>query len=122
MLPSVQGASTRWYNSPNRLHVPPTDPPPQIHDLLARAFWPGIDGQYLAARSTISHQHVTCSVSDSLQYSPTQCTIVSAYKRLVVGAAFLSSPDETYLTYLVCDLVGKTPTLQRAPVPFPQHL
>ncbi|KAI0642105.1 hypothetical protein C8Q79DRAFT_987570 [Trametes meyenii] len=56
---------------------------PQIHDLLARAFWEGID------------------VSDALEYSPEKCTIVATYKQLVVGAAFLSSPQETYITYLV---------------------
>ncbi|KAF8587858.1 hypothetical protein K439DRAFT_1336777, partial [Ramaria rubella] len=56
---------------------------PQVHDLLTRIFWPDID------------------VSSSLQYSPTQCTIVATYKLLVVGAALLSSPEETYLTYLV---------------------
>ncbi|KAA1468905.1 hypothetical protein DENSPDRAFT_547940 [Dentipellis sp. KUC8613] len=55
---------------------------PQIHDLLRRLFWAGID------------------VSDSLQYQPEQATIVALYKRLVVGCAFLSSPQETYITYL----------------------
>ncbi|TFY72440.1 hypothetical protein EVG20_g559 [Dentipellis fragilis] len=55
---------------------------PQIHDLLRRLFWAGID------------------VSDSLQYQPEQATIVALYKRLVVGCAFLSSPLETYITYL----------------------
>ncbi|KAI0687146.1 hypothetical protein C8T65DRAFT_140957 [Cerioporus squamosus] len=54
----------------------------QVHDLLARVFWEGID------------------VSDSLEYSPEKCTIVAMYKQLVVGAAFLSSPQETYITYL----------------------
>ncbi|KAI0731378.1 hypothetical protein C8Q76DRAFT_612730 [Earliella scabrosa] len=54
----------------------------QVHDLLARVFWEGID------------------VSDSLDYSPEKCTIVATYKQLVVGAAFLSSPQETYITYL----------------------
>ncbi|TFY83649.1 hypothetical protein EWM64_g373 [Hericium alpestre] len=55
---------------------------PQIHDLLHRLFWTGID------------------VSDSLQYGPRQATIVATSKRLVVGCAFLSSPQETYITYL----------------------
>ncbi|KAI9067990.1 hypothetical protein FKP32DRAFT_1588181 [Trametes sanguinea] len=55
---------------------------PQVHDLLARVFWDGID------------------VSDALDYSPEKCTIVAMYKQLVVGAAFLSSPQETYITYL----------------------
>lgn len=40
------------------------------------------------------------SVTDSLDYSPEKCTIVAMYKQLVVGAAFLSSPQETYITYL----------------------
>jgi hypothetical protein len=39
-------------------------------------------------------------VKDSLQYSPKQCTVVASYKRLVVGVALLSSPQETYITYL----------------------
>ncbi|KAJ7036493.1 hypothetical protein C8F04DRAFT_1181200 [Mycena alexandri] len=54
----------------------------QVHDLLGRAFWSGID------------------VSDSLDYSPERCTIVAAYGRLVVGVAIISSPRETYITYL----------------------
>ncbi|KAI0358013.1 hypothetical protein OH77DRAFT_1518768 [Trametes cingulata] len=55
---------------------------PQVHDLLARVFWEGID------------------VSDALDYSPEKCTVVATYKQLVVGAAFLSSPQDTYITYL----------------------
>ncbi|KZT70764.1 hypothetical protein DAEQUDRAFT_165365 [Daedalea quercina L-15889] len=55
---------------------------PQVHDLLRRTFWEGIN------------------VSDALHYSPAKCTVVATYKRLVVGAAFLSSPQETYITYL----------------------
>ncbi|KAF7371052.1 Cytoplasmic protein [Mycena sanguinolenta] len=54
----------------------------QVHDLLGRAFWSGID------------------VSDSLEYSPERCTIIAAYNRLVVGVAIISSPRETYITYL----------------------
>ncbi|KAJ7777235.1 hypothetical protein B0H16DRAFT_1504773 [Mycena metata] len=54
----------------------------QVHDLLGRAFWSGID------------------VTDSLEYSPERCTIVAAYGRLVVGVAIISSPRETYITYL----------------------
>ncbi|TDL24096.1 hypothetical protein BD410DRAFT_786791 [Rickenella mellea] len=54
----------------------------QLHALLANAFWDGID------------------VSDSFQYSPERCTVVATYKRLVIGGAFLSSPQETYITYL----------------------
>ncbi|KAJ6616949.1 hypothetical protein B0H10DRAFT_2218937 [Mycena sp. CBHHK59/15] len=55
----------------------------QVHDLLGRSFWSGID------------------VSDSLEYSPERCTIVATHSRLVVGAAIISSPRETYITYLV---------------------
>ncbi|KZT21203.1 hypothetical protein NEOLEDRAFT_1139853 [Neolentinus lepideus HHB14362 ss-1] len=54
----------------------------QVHDLLARTFWSGID------------------VSDSLHYSPEKCSIIATYKKLVVGAAFLSSPQEAYITYM----------------------
>ncbi|KAJ7132360.1 hypothetical protein C8R44DRAFT_902597 [Mycena epipterygia] len=54
----------------------------QVHDLLGRAFWSGID------------------VSDSLEYSPERCTIIATYSRLVVGVAIISSPRETYITYL----------------------
>ncbi|KAI0294329.1 hypothetical protein B0F90DRAFT_1640435 [Multifurca ochricompacta] len=55
---------------------------PQVHDILHRSFWSGID------------------VGDSLQHGPEQATIVAMYKRLVVGCAILSSPTETYITYL----------------------
>ncbi|KIY64001.1 hypothetical protein CYLTODRAFT_432763 [Cylindrobasidium torrendii FP15055 ss-10] len=54
----------------------------QVHDLLERAFWDGID------------------VSDSLDYWPERCTVVATYKKLVVGIAIISSPRETYITYL----------------------
>ncbi|KAJ7623751.1 hypothetical protein FB45DRAFT_926646 [Roridomyces roridus] len=54
----------------------------QVHDLLCRCFWSGID------------------VRDSLDYSPERCTIVATYNRLVVGVAIISSPRETYITYL----------------------
>ncbi|KAH0836479.1 hypothetical protein J3R83DRAFT_8088 [Lanmaoa asiatica] len=54
----------------------------QVHDLLARVFWEGID------------------VSDALHYAPERCTVIAMYGHLVVGAAFLSSPQETYITYL----------------------
>jgi hypothetical protein len=39
-------------------------------------------------------------VSDSLEYSPERCTIIAAYNRLVIGVAIISSPRETYITYL----------------------
>ncbi|GJJ11513.1 hypothetical protein Clacol_005746 [Clathrus columnatus] len=72
---------------------------PQLHDLLSRTFWSGIDGK---AITTHLHQltHILRKVSSSLDYSPEKCTVIALYKRLVVGAAFLSSPLETYLTYL----------------------
>ncbi|THU92969.1 hypothetical protein K435DRAFT_820366 [Dendrothele bispora CBS 962.96] len=54
----------------------------QVHDLLSRSFWSGIN------------------VSDSLDYSPERCTVVALYKKLVVGVAIMSSPRETYITYL----------------------
>ncbi|KAJ7708919.1 hypothetical protein B0H17DRAFT_368458 [Mycena rosella] len=54
----------------------------QVHDLLSRAFWSGID------------------VRDSLDYSPERCTVIAAYNRLVVGVAIISSPRETYITFL----------------------
>ncbi|KAL1742118.1 hypothetical protein HDZ31DRAFT_84355 [Schizophyllum fasciatum] len=55
---------------------------PQVHDILQRTFWTGIN------------------VSDSLDYSPERCTIVVLYKRIVVGVAIMSSPQEPYITYL----------------------
>lgn len=39
-------------------------------------------------------------VSNTLNYSPERCTVIAMYGHLVVGAAFLSSPQETYITYL----------------------
>ncbi|KIK61968.1 hypothetical protein GYMLUDRAFT_560406 [Collybiopsis luxurians FD-317 M1] len=54
----------------------------QVHDILTRSFWQGID------------------VSDSLDYSPEKCTVVASYNKLVVGVAIMSSPRETYITYL----------------------
>ncbi|KAF8920108.1 hypothetical protein CPB85DRAFT_611553 [Mucidula mucida] len=56
---------------------------PQVHDLLRRTFWDGID------------------VSDSLDYWPERCTVVATYKHLVLGIVIISSPTETYITYLV---------------------
>ena len=40
------------------------------------------------------------TVSDSLLYQPELATVVATYKRLVVGVAIISSPQETYITYL----------------------
>ena len=45
--------------------------------------------------------HIQPLVSDSLGQEANQCTVVATYGRLVVGAALLSSPEETYITYLV---------------------
>ncbi|KAJ3475202.1 hypothetical protein NLI96_g11988 [Meripilus lineatus] len=67
---------------------------PQTHDLLHRIFWEGIN------------------VSDSLEYSPEKCTVIATYKHLVVGVALLSSPQETYITYLASDPAGKTRKLR----------
>ena len=39
-------------------------------------------------------------MSDSLDWSPERATVVATYKKLVVGVAILSSPQETYITYL----------------------
>lgn len=39
-------------------------------------------------------------VSDSLEFSPERATVIAVYKKLVVGVAFLSSPQETYITFL----------------------
>ncbi|KAH7335485.1 hypothetical protein B0J17DRAFT_720010 [Rhizoctonia solani] len=55
---------------------------PQVHDLLERAFWPGID------------------VSDSVKWEPEQCSVVALYKGLVVGCAFLSETMDPYVTYI----------------------
>ena len=40
------------------------------------------------------------TVSDSLEYQPERATVVATYKKLVVGIAIMSSPQETYITYL----------------------
>ncbi|KNZ77415.1 Cysteine-rich protein 2-binding protein [Termitomyces sp. J132] len=53
-----------------------------VHEMLERVFWNGIN------------------VTDSLDHFPDRCTVVASYKRLVVGVAILSSPRETYITYL----------------------
>jgi hypothetical protein len=39
-------------------------------------------------------------VEDSLDYEPERCTMVATYKRLVVGVLIMSSPRETYITYV----------------------
>ncbi|GLB43353.1 putative acetyltransferase (GNAT) family protein [Lyophyllum shimeji] len=72
----VETTAPITYSSLERSHLR------EVHGLLERVFWQGID------------------VSDSLDHSPERCTIVASYKRLVVGVAILSSPRETYITYL----------------------
>jgi hypothetical protein len=73
----------------------------QVHDLLRRAFWDGVDGTastpMLSPLSPAAHSR---AVSDALQHAPEQATIIATYKRLVVGCALLSAPDEPYITYL----------------------
>ncbi|KAG2355875.1 hypothetical protein BDR07DRAFT_1473952 [Suillus spraguei] len=54
----------------------------QVHELLTRVFWDGID------------------VSDLLQSSPERCSVIAMYGKIVIGAALLSSPQEAYITYL----------------------
>jgi len=70
----------------------------QIHDLLERVFWTGIDGDYITL--IVWFPLIPQPVSDSLEFSPEQCTVVACYKRLVVGVTIMSSPQETYITYL----------------------
>ncbi|KDR67613.1 hypothetical protein GALMADRAFT_1068826 [Galerina marginata CBS 339.88] len=55
---------------------------PQVHDLLEKSFWSGID------------------VSDSLDYVPEKSTVIAMYKKVVVGVAIIISPIQTYITYL----------------------
>jgi hypothetical protein len=76
---------------------------PQVHDLLQRSFWSGIDGSSLPlVTGAFRPKVILClpKVSDSLQHGPDRATIVAMYKRLVIGCAILSSPAETYITYL----------------------
>ncbi|KAG2351560.1 hypothetical protein BDR07DRAFT_1455729 [Suillus spraguei] len=54
----------------------------QVHELLTRVFWDGID------------------VSDLLQSSSERCSVIAIYGKIVIGAALLSSPQEAYITYL----------------------
>lgn len=75
---------------------------PQVHDILHRSFWSGIDSSYLLLKGGCLSDEFPyfVIVSDSLQHEPEKATIVAMYKRLVVGCAILSSPVETYITYL----------------------
>ncbi|KAG1835007.1 hypothetical protein DFJ58DRAFT_821035, partial [Suillus subalutaceus] len=52
----------------------------QVHELLARVFWDGID------------------ISDLLQSSPERCSVIAMYGKIVIGVALLSSPQEAYIT------------------------
>ena len=54
-------------------------------------------GDFLDMRASLTSPS---TVSDSLKYEPEQATVVAMYKNLVIGCAFLSSPQETYITYL----------------------
>ena len=51
-------------------------------------------------RRILAGEFLPFVVSDSLHHVPERATIVAMYKRLVVGCAILSSPVETYITYL----------------------
>ncbi|KAJ3501310.1 hypothetical protein NLJ89_g9395 [Agrocybe chaxingu] len=63
---------------PRSLHAgSPTTP--KVHDLLERSFWTGIDA------------------TDSLDYEPKKVTVVAMFKKIV---AIMSSPRETYITFL----------------------
>src|SRR6266852_5799675 len=74
---------------------------PQVHDILYRSFWSGIDSSYLLLKGRcLSDDSLLVIVSDSLHHGPEKATIVAMYKCLVVGCAILSSPVETYITYL----------------------
>jgi hypothetical protein len=55
---------------------------------------------FFLKRQKLSDELPLAIVSDSLQHGPEKATIVAMYKRLVVGCAILSSPVETYITYL----------------------
>lgn len=68
-------------------------------------FWRGHSGLVLMVcdflhESRLSEYLRMGTVSDSLDYTPEKATVVATYKHLVVGVAILSSPMETYITYL----------------------
>ena len=71
----------------------------QVHDILAREFWDGIDGS-LCPLMFMIHFATLFTVSDLFQYSTERCSVVAMYGKIVVGAALLSSPHEAYITYL----------------------
>ncbi|KAJ4479685.1 hypothetical protein C8J55DRAFT_560838 [Lentinula edodes] len=74
--PAEEARSAIMYTSLQPSHLD------QVHDILVRSFWQGVN------------------VSDSLDYFPEKCTVVASYKKIVVGVAIMSSPRETYITYL----------------------
>ena len=97
-------------DQPEQLHTPITyvslrpSHLPQVHDLLERVFGDGIDGKHALLpffSSDPTADHILTPVSDALHYAPERSTVITMYDHLVVGAAFLSSPQETYITYLV---------------------
>ncbi|KAG1743091.1 hypothetical protein EDB19DRAFT_1700035 [Suillus lakei] len=71
----------------------------QVHELLARVFWDGIDGLLCPLMFTICSP-MLFTVSDLLQSSPERCSVIAVYGKIVIGAALLSSPQEAYITYL----------------------
>ena len=71
----------------------------QVHDLLERVFWSGINGANAHVPS-VRICLIKPSVSDSLEYQPERATVVAMYKKVVIGVAIMSSPQETYITYL----------------------
>ncbi|KAF8319208.1 hypothetical protein F5887DRAFT_1033845 [Amanita rubescens] len=68
----------------------------QVHDLLESTFWLGIN------------------VRDSFDLFPDRCTIVATYKKMVIGVAILSSPQETYITYLAVKVGWDNSRIARA--------
>jgi hypothetical protein len=73
----------------------------QVHDLLTRVFWSGIDGSFISTLQARENAQLFFDlVSESLCHSPERSSVIATYKKLVVGVAFLSSPQEPYITYL----------------------
>ncbi|KAF8333288.1 hypothetical protein F5887DRAFT_994848 [Amanita rubescens] len=68
----------------------------QVRDLLESTFWLGIN------------------IRDSFDSFPDRCTIVATYKKMVVGVAILSSPQETYITYLAVKVGWDNSRIARA--------
>ncbi len=94
---------------------------PQINDLLARSFWAGIDGVYTSAarRKIILTAY---AVTDSLDYWPERSTVVAMYKKIVVGVAIISSPIQTYITYLAVKAGWDKAQIARCVVPLPTYV